>query len=61
VDEIAVQIETPFGMEATDLPLENFCNLIVKNTGLIMGNDSLSWIKESADQQSAAAGNKHNG
>ena len=32
VDEIAVEMETPFGNEAVDLPLEAFCNEIIENT-----------------------------
>jgi len=36
VDEVALAMETPFGKEKTDLPLEAFCNLILRNTSVFI-------------------------
>ena len=30
VDELSAETETPFGHDACDLPLENYCNIILK-------------------------------
>ena len=45
VEELAVQIENPFGLDANDLPLESFC--------LTVQADALRLVDEARDAEGA--------
>ena len=45
VDEIAVEMETPFGFDEVDLNLENYCNSIVGNTLMFARMDVSSEVR----------------
>ena len=51
VDEVSVQCEQPFGFDASDLPLEAYCNIMSKQTKTHLLNDphaiAVKYLEES--------------
>ena len=46
IEEIGVEIEQPFGYDANDLPLDEFCNAIENNIENLMKDNSLKNLPE---------------
>ena len=46
IEEIGVEIEQPFGYDANDLPLDEFCNAIENNIENLMKDNSLNNLPE---------------
>lgn len=45
VDEIACEMETPFGNEAVDLPMGNYCQLIITGIQMFKKTPALSFCE----------------
>ena len=49
IEEIGVEIEDPFGVDANDLPLDNFCSMIESNLLDLVGDEPLPEPSELTD------------
>ena len=49
IEEIGVEIEDPFGVDANDLPLNEFCAIIERNLTEVIGDDTLPETEKVTD------------